>query len=266
MDASAAQPMSQNHVPTVAVEASGFGVHCAGKALLADITLQVLSNQVTAIIGPTESGKSLFIKCINRLAELESPLHISGQLKVFGQHVYAAKVELPELRQRVGMIFSHPTHPVVSIYDNVALAPRLSGVADRHEIAHIVEQKLKQVGLWSQLDDRLSDPVSTLPTETQQRICVARVLAAEPVLLLMDQPTLGLDYPSALHFEDLICELAVHYPIILTAQTPQQAAHVADVTAFFWAGRLVEIGTTEQLITYPKSPQTEAYVSGRYNT
>jgi phosphate transport system ATP-binding protein len=247
------------------VEATGFGVHCAGKVLLSDITLQVLSHQVTAIIGPGESGKSLFLKCINRLAEIESPVHISGRLNVFGQNVYESGVELPELRRRVGMIFSQPTHPVVSIYDNVAMAPRLSGVADRHQVAHIVEQKLKQVGLWAQLCDRLSDAVSKLPVEIQQRICVARVLAADPVLLLMDHPTMGLDFPSALHFEDLICELADQYPIILTAQTPQQAAHVADVTAFFWAGRLVEIGATEQIITCPKSPQTEAYVSGRYN-
>jgi phosphate transport system ATP-binding protein len=199
------------------VEAVGFSVFSGGKTLLDAISLRIEPGQITAIIGPANSGKSLFLRCINRLSELDRTVSTQGTLKVLGHDVHAAGMDVATLRRKVGMVFSKPTLPVAG----------------------------------------------ELSSEHQQRLCIARALAAEPVLLLFDEPTAHLDFPSAGHIEDLICQLARSVPVVIAAQTPQQASHIADTTAFILGGRLVEFGSTVDVLTNPKHAQTEAYVTGR---
>jgi len=259
-----AEAKGQGAGGALAVEAVDFSVHKAGKALLEGISLAVKANRITAIIGPTASGKSLFLRCINRLVELEGAIRTSGQMKVFGQDVYGPGMDVRVLRRQVGMVFSKPSLPVGSIFDNVAMGPRMQGVHDRGVLAGMVEKSLKQVGMWERVADKQSEGAGGLSREDQQRLCVARVLTAGPTVLLFDEPTANMDYPSVGHFEDLICELAKKYTVLLAAQTPQQASHVADDTAFFWEGKLIESGPTEHVLTEPKSELTERYVTGRY--
>lgn len=252
-------------LPTI--EATGFSLKQTGPTgrwFLQGITLAVRPGRILAIIGPTGSGKSTFLKSIDRLCELEFPVQTEGLLKVQGQDVYDPKTDVLALRRKVGMVFSRPSLPVPGIFDNVALAPRMMGIHDKAVLAQIVEHSLRQVGMWETLGNRLSENANGLAIEAQQRLCIARVLAAEPVALLFDEPTAHLDYPTAGHIEDLICELAKKYPVVIGAQTPQQASHVADDTAFFWEGRLVEMGPTEEVLTNPKDPRTENYVTGRF--
>jgi len=245
------------------VESTNFGVESHGKILLAGITLKLSPNRILAIIGPSASGKSLFLRCINRLCELTGPLVTTGQMLVFGADVYAPGTDVMALRRRVGMVFSKPSLPVAGIFDNVAMAPRLAGIHDKGALAEIVERHLRQVGLWDALAARLGTPAAALTAEQQQRLCIARVLAADPAILLFDEPTAHLDYPSAGHIEDLIIALAKTRAVIVAAQTPQQASHVAEETAFFWDGRLVESGPTTDVLTNPRDPRTEAYITGR---
>lgn len=250
------------------IEAVGFSLKEAavqGRMILEGISLTLRAGRILAIIGPTASGKSTFLKSINRLCELEYAVLPFGTLRVLGEDVYAPKTDVLALRRRVGMVFSRPTLPVPGIFDNVALAPRIMGVHDRAVLASLVERCLRQVGLWEALAGRLSENANTLSAEYQQRLCIARVLATDPAVLLFDEPTAHLDYPSAGHVEDLICDLAKKYPLIIAAQTPQQAAHVSSDTAFFWDGRLVEFGPTEEVLTNPKDPRTEAYITGRFD-
>ncbi|NNM84965.1 MAG: ATP-binding cassette domain-containing protein [Phycisphaerales bacterium] len=248
----------------LAVSALNFSVRDHHGMILQDITLDVPRIGVTAIIGPSASGKSAFLRCINRLLELDGPVQTSGSLRVLGQQVYSDGVELRELRRRVGMVFSKPMLPVSSIFDNVAMSARLQGVTSRGDLAAVVEQSLQRVGLWSYVAEKLSSPAADLSLEWRQRLCIARVLANRPDMLLYDEPTADMDFPSVSHIEDIICDLAQDYPTLVTAQTPQQASHLADFTAFFWQGKLIEAGPTDQILTCPANPQTEAYVTGRY--
>jgi len=248
---------------TLVVEAADFSVFSGGKTLLEKITLGIPRGQITAIIGPTNSGKSLFLRCINRLCELDRNITTTGTLRVFGHDIHAPGTDVATLRRKVGMVFSKPSLPVAGIFENVALGPRLVGMHDKNTLARIVEGALREVGLWDQVGQRLAEPAAALSPEHQQRLCIARALAAEPVLLLFDEPTAHMDFPSAGHIEDLICRLAKHVPVILAAQTPQQASHIADMTAFILDGRLIEYGTTVQVLTNPQQAQTEAYVTGR---
>ncbi len=246
-----------------AIEAQGLTLRQHGKTLLDHITLSLFPRRILAIIGPSNSGKSAFLKAINRLLELEGPVETSGRLLVQGQDVYDPGVDVTALRRRIGMVFSRPSLPVASIFENVALAQRMMGVHDKAAMAAVVERCLRLVGLWEQVANRQNDSAASLSAEAQQRLCIARVLATDPVVLLFDEPTAHLDYPSAGRVEDLICELAKKYPVLLAAQTPQQASHIAQDAAFFWQGRVVETGTTEEVLTNPKDARTEAYVTGR---
>jgi phosphate transport system ATP-binding protein len=252
--------------PSAIIEATDFGLQHAGTGrwLIEGINLSVRPARILAIIGPAGSGKSTFLKCINRLCEMEMPIQTFGSLKVHGQDIYDPKTDVLALRRKVGMIFSRPSLPVPGIFDNVAMAPRLMGTHDRAVLARIVETALRQVGLWDTVSGHLNDPASQLPAEAQQRLCIARTLAADPLVLLFDEPTAHLDYPSAGRIEDLICQLAKKYPVLVAAQTPQQASHVADDTAFFWEGRLIESGPTVDVLTNPRDPRTESYITGRF--
>ncbi len=255
--------MSEPPATPPVVEAVNFGVLSRGNVLLAGITLALSPGRILAVIGPTASGKSLFLRCINRLCELDGPVHTTGKMLVCGADVYAPGTDLMALRRNVGMVFSKPSLPVPGIFDNVAMAPRLAGIHDKSVLAGIVERALRHVALWDAVAPRLAAPANALTAEQQQRLCIARVLAADPAVLLFDEPTAHLDYPSAGHIEDLIVTLARAYPVLIAAQTPQQASHVAHDSAFFWQGRLIESGPTEDVLTNPKDPRTEAYVTGR---
>lgn len=249
--------------PGPSVEAVDFGVRRGGSVLLEGITLRIPRTGVTAIIGPTHSGKSLFLRCLNRMCELEGTVQTSGTLRVLGQDVYAPGVDVAALRRKVGLIFSLPALPVAGIFDNVAMAPRLTGLHDRALLAQIAERCLRQVDLWEALRECLGEPAAGLSPEQRQRLCIARVLAAEPEILLFDEPTAHLDYPSATRLQDLICALGERRPILVAAQTPQQASHMADTTAFFSGGKLIEVGPTAAVLLNPQDPRTEAYVTGR---
>lgn len=246
-----------------AIEARDFGVYQDGQPLLEKVSLGVEAGTITALVGPAGSGKSLFLRCINRLADIEGAIVTKGTLQVFGQDVYAPSTDVIALRRTVGMVFTQPTLPVASVFDNAALAPRMAGITDRHELAERVEEVLRKVGLWEAVQRRLHGPAEELTAEQQQRLCVARVLAAEPGALLFDEPTAHLDYPSAGRVEDLIVELGKTYPVLITAQSPQQASHIAEFTAFFYQGKMVEAGPTVDVLTNPRDPVTEAYVTGR---
>ena len=255
-------PSPETNPPAI-VESVDFSAFSGGKTLLEAISLRIPQGRITAIIGPHNSGKSLFLRCLNRLSELDQAVTTRGTLKVFGHDVHAPGMDLGALRRKVGMVFSKPSLPVAGIFENVAMAPRMMGQTDKGALAHRVEKCLKEVGLWEAVANRLGEPAAHLSAEQQQRLCIARALAAEPILLLFDEPTAHLDFPSAGHIEDLICQLARTTPVILAAQTPQQASHIADLTAFFLDGRLIEYGSTADVLTNPKDAQTEAYVTGR---
>ncbi len=247
-----------------AIDARNFSVREGDRTMLENVNMTVESGLITAIIGPAGSGKSLFLRCVNRLLDLDATIKTTGTLAVFGDNIYAGRTDVILLRRRVGMLFNHPTLPVAGIFDNIAMAPRMAGVGDKARLVAIVERCLRRVGLWELAQNRLAEPAAALPREQQQRLCLARVLATDPRLILLDEPTADMDPPSVSRMEDLICDLARDYTVLLAAQTPQQASHVADQTAFFLNGRLVEMGPTDQILTCPKDKQTEAYVSGRY--
>ena len=231
---------------------------------LQEITLKILSNQIFALLGPARSGKTTLLKSINRLTDLIFEATHTGQIFIDGQDIFAPEVVLPELRRRVGMVFDLPIPLPLSIFDNIAYGPRLKGITQKSRLEGIVEKALKSAVLWTEVKERLSSSALRLSGGQQQRLCIARVLALEPEIILLDEPCSGLDPISTTHIEESLAELKNHYTILLVPHNIQQASRVADRVGFFLSGELIEEGTAEKIFTRPRDKRTEDYISGKF--
>ncbi len=237
-----------------------YGTHQA----LQKITLDIPERSVTALIGPSGCGKSTYLRSLNRMNDIIEGTRVIGKVLLDGEDIYARDVDVVELRKRVGMVFQKSTPFPKSIFDNIAFGPRIAGVRSMATLAPLVEQCLKQAALWNEVKDRLKDSALALSGGQQQRLCIARALATNPDVLLMDEPASALDPGSTARIEDLIDDLRKNYTIVIVTHNMQQAARVSELTAFFCMGRLVEVGRTKQLFTNPKEKETEDYITGRF--
>ncbi|MBC7336256.1 MAG: phosphate ABC transporter ATP-binding protein [Clostridia bacterium] len=231
---------------------------------LRDVYLRVPSRAITALIGPSGCGKTTFLRTLNRLNDLIDGVRISGKVLLDGQDIYDAATDVTSLRRRVGMVFQKPNPFPMSIYDNVAYGPRIHGLRQRRLLDEIVEKSLRRAALWEEVKDRLRGPAVGLSGGQQQRLCIARLLAVQPEVILMDEPSSALDPVSTLRIEELIRELKEEYTIVIVTHNMQQAARVSDVTAFFLNGEIIEYDATEVVFTRPRDPRTEAYITGRF--
>lgn len=230
---------------------------------LKNISIEVPENKVTALIGPSGCGKSTFLKCLNRMNDLVSGCKITGSFKVGEVDIYG-KIDLNELRKNVGMVFQKPNPFPMSVYDNIAYGPRTFGVRKRAELDEIVETSLKGAAMWDELKDRLHKSALGLSGGQQQRLCIARALAVKPQILLMDEPTSALDPISTGKIEELMEELKKDITIVIVTHNMQQATRIADKTAFFLLGELIEYGDTDDIFTNPQDVKTERYITGRF--
>ncbi|MBN1980460.1 MAG: phosphate ABC transporter ATP-binding protein [Chitinivibrionales bacterium] len=228
------------------------------------ITLSIPQGQVTALIGPSGCGKSTFLRVINRMNDTIEATRLTGTVLVDNVDIYNRDTDVVLLRKQIGMIFQKSTPFPKSIFDNVAYGPRIHGVTSKNELTPIVEQSLKKAGLWGEIKDRLDKSALSLSGGQQQRLCIARALAVDPQIILMDEPASALDPKATSRIEDLITELRGAYTIVIVTHNMQQAARVSDYTAFFFEGNLVEFGKTDQMFTKPKQPKTEEYLTGRF--
>lgn len=234
------------------------------KKALNQINMDILHNKVTALIGPSGCGKSTFLRCLNRMNDTIPNTHIEGEILLEGQDIYAPDIDLAYLRQQVGMVFQKPNPFPQSIFNNVAFGPKVLGLADnRNELSEIVEESLRRAAVWDIVKDDLEVDALSLSLGEQQRLCIARVLAVKPEVILMDEPASALDPVATLKIEDLIHELKELYTIVIVTHNMQQAARVSDFTGLFWLGDLVEFSPTEELFTRPKEKLTEEYITGR---
>lgn len=231
---------------------------------LKNINIDIHENEVTALIGPSGCGKSTFLKSINRMNDLIDSCRIEGKILIGGKDIYDSKIDVNELRKNVGMVFQKPNPFPMSIYDNIAFAPRTFGIKKRAELDRIVEESLKKASIFDEVKDRLKKSALGLSGGQQQRLCIARSLAANPKILLMDDPTSALDPISTSKIEELIDELKKDYTIIIVTHNMQQATRVADKTAFFLLGELVEFDDTEKIFNKPNDKRTENYITGRF--
>jgi phosphate transport system ATP-binding protein len=231
---------------------------------LHDIDLAIRPRAVTALIGPSGCGKSTFLRSLNRLNALIPGVRHAGSIRLDGEELYASGMDVVALRQRVGMVFQRWNPFPKSIYDNVSYGPRINGVRARRELDEIVEASLRRAALWDEVKDRLRESALTLSGGQQQRLCIARALANDPEVLLLDEPASALDPIATQRIEELVYELKRELTIVIVTHNLQQAARVSDDTAFFFLGQLVEAGPTQQLFTSPREERTDAYITGRF--
>jgi phosphate transport system ATP-binding protein len=230
---------------------------------LIGVSLAIRPQAITAIIGPSGCGKSTLVRVFNRMNETIRGVRISGDVLLDGQSIYDSQIDLRQLRKRVGMVFQRPNPFPLSVYENVAYGPRIHGLS-RGDLDERVEKALRQTGLWEALRDRMDAAALALPAEQQQRICISRLLAVEPEVLLMDEPTSALDPIATARIEELLVELKSRYTIVIVTHNMQQAARISDYTAFMLLGELVEVGETQTIFTLQSDPRTEQYISGRF--
>jgi phosphate transport system ATP-binding protein len=228
------------------------------------ISLEIPDRQVTALIGPSGCGKSTFLRCLNRMNDTIRGVRVEGRVLLDGEDLYESHVDPVLLRRRVGMVFQKSNPFPKSIFDNVAFGPRVHGLRDAVALREVVERSLRQAALWDEVQDRLDGSALELSGGQQQRLCIARALAVEPEVLLMDEPASALDPIATAKVEELIHELKTSYTIVIVTHNMQQAARVSDRTAYFYLGRLIEVGATEQLFTNPSCQETEDYITGRF--
>jgi phosphate transport system ATP-binding protein len=231
---------------------------------LTGINMEVEANRVTALIGPSGCGKSTFLRLLNRMNDLIPGTKVQGKVLLDEIDLYDPQVDPVDVRRRVGMVFQKPNPFPKSIYNNVAYGPRLHGKMDRVQLDRIVEESIRSAALWDEVKDILHQSALGLSGGQQQRLCIARAIAMQPEILLMDEPTSALDPIATARIEELIKELKKNYTVIIVTHNMQQAARVSDQTAFFYMGRLVEMGPTEEIFTRPKKDQTEQYITGRF--
>ena len=248
----------------IALTVDGLNLSYNGKPALRDIELMIPRRRVTAFIGPSGCGKSSLLRCFNRMNDLVDGCSVTGKVLLDGINIYHPKVDLSRLRRRIGMVFQKPNPFPMSIYENVAYGLRIQGVNRRRQLDEVVERSLQAAALWDEVKDRLHDNALGLSGGQQQRLVIARTIAVEPEMVLLDEPASSLDPISTLKIEELIYELKSKYTIVIVTHNMQQAARVSDMTAFMNLGRLVEFDNTDRLFTNPGERQTEDYITGRY--
>lgn len=246
------------------MEARNLNFFYASNRALKDITLAVKDRQITALIGPSGCGKSTFLRTLNRMNDLIPHTRVEGAILLDGEDIYRHGTDVVSLRQRVGMVFQRPNPFPKSIFENVAFGPRVLGGYSKREIEDTVELSLNAVGLWPEMSSHLQDNALELALGQQQRLCIARVLAVQPEIILMDEPCSALDPPATLKIEELMQDLKMNYTIVIVTHNMQQAARASDWTGFFLLGELLEYGSTGDIFTRPKDRRTENYITGRY--
>ncbi len=244
-------------------EIDGLNLYYGDFHALKDISVAFPEHEITALIGPSGCGKSTLLKCLNRMNDLVDHCKITGKVLLDGENIYG-DMDVNTLRRRVGMVFQKANPFPMSVYDNVAYGPRTHGIRSRAKLDALVERSLRQAAIWDELKDRLKKSALGLSGGQQQRLCIARALAVEPEVLLMDESTSALDPISTSKIEDLVSDLKKEYTIIMVTHNMQQAARISDKTAFFLLGDLVEFGETEELFSMPKDKRTEDYITGRF--
>jgi len=247
-----------------AIQVINFSHYYGQQPSLKNLNLDVYRKEILGIIGPARSGKSTFLTCLNRLADLVPGSSVEGKILIDGQDIYQPEGEVAALRRQLGMVFATPVPLHMSIYDNLVFGPKLQGQTNRQELDRLVEDCLEKAGLWTEVKDRLKTSALNLSGGQQQRLCLARVLALKPEFILLDEPTSGLDPISTMKIEDTLRLLKNDYTIILVTNNTKQAARVADRTAFFLMGELVEVNETEIVFTRPADKRTENYIEGKF--
>jgi phosphate transport system ATP-binding protein len=246
------------------VSVKGLNAYYGGSRTIKDMTIEFPAREVTAIIGPSGSGKSTVVRCINRMHEEIPGARAEGQIELDGTDVYDRRVDVTHVRRLIGMVFQKPNpFPTMSIFDNVASGLKLAGMHKR-DLRDRVNQSLRSVGLWEEVHDRLGTPGMALSGGQQQRMCIARAVALNPEVILMDEPASALDPIATSKIEDLIGQLTDHFTVVIVTHSMQQAARISDYTAFFHLGEIVEVGPTSQIFTHPKEKRTEDYITGRF--
>jgi phosphate transport system ATP-binding protein len=249
---------------TVKIKVDNLDFYYGARKSLFDITMSIDAGRVTALIGPSGCGKSTFLRTLNRMNDIIEKTRVEGTVVIDGENIYGSGIDVVALRKKVGMVFQKSNPFPKSVFDNIAFGPRIHGRNNRGVLAEIVEKSLVRAGLWEEVKDRLGASALGLSGGQQQRLCIARALAVDPEILLMDEPASALDPRSTARIEDLIGELRSDYTIVIVTHNMQQAARVSDFTAFFYEGVLVEFGDTKKLFTMPKEKKTEDYITGRF--
>lgn len=249
---------------TVKIATDSLDLYYGTNHALKNVSMELYTNKITAFIGPSGCGKSTFLKTLNRMNDLVPYVKIEGEVLLDNENIYDQRVDTTLLRKKVGMVFQQPNPFPMSIYDNVAYGPRIHGIHSKSELDDIVEKSLKGAALWDEVSDRLKKSALGLSGGQQQRLCIARALAVEPEVLLMDEPTSALDPISTLKIEDLMDELKSKYTVAIVTHNMQQATRIADYTAFFLVGEVVEYAATTELFSSPKDSRTEDYITGRF--
>lgn len=245
-------------------EVKNFNLYYGDNHALHDINMNIKKNAITALIGPSGCGKSSFIKTLNRMNDLVANIGWSGEIIYEGQNILEKNINLYDLRAKIGMVFQRPNPFPMSIYDNIAYGPRIQGIKQKSQLDEIVEKSLTDAAIFDEVKDRLKTSALGLSGGQQQRLCIARALAVKPDVLLMDEPTSALDPISTSKIEDLTLELKDKYSIVIVTHNMQQALRIADDTAFFLLGDLIEVGATDQIFSKPKNKKTEDYITGRF--
>jgi phosphate transport system ATP-binding protein len=246
------------------LQAQALNLYYGSFQALRDVNISIRPRMITAVIGPSGCGKSTLLRCFNRMNDIIKSVRVTGRILLDGEDIFDPGLSLTQLRRRVGMVFQRPNPFPLSVFDNVVYGPRVHGMAGRQELEAIVENSLRATMLWEDLKDRLDAPALALSPEQQQRLCISRLVAVEPEVLLMDEPCSALDPMATAHVEDLMRQLAEQYTIVIVTHNMQQAARVSSETAFMLLGDLVEFGETTQIFQNPRQRKTEEYVSGRY--
>ena len=249
---------------TVKIATNGLDLYYGTNHALKNISMELYTNKITAFIGPSGCGKATFLKTLNRMNDLVPNVKIEGEVLLDNENIYDQRVDTTLLRKKVGMVFQQPNPFPMSVYDIVASGPRFHGIHSKSELDAIVEKSLKGAALWDEVSDRLKKSALGLSGGQQQRLCIARALAVEPEVLLMDEPTSALDPISTLKIEDLMDELKSKYTVAIVTHNMQQATRIADYTAFFLVGEVVEYAATTELFSSPKDSRTEDYITGRF--
>ena len=255
---------NQNEINETCIKVENLNLFYGEKQALHGINMEMPKKKVTAYIGPSGCGKSTLLRCINRMNDLVDSAKIDGKILLNGENIYDKTVNVAALRRRVGMVFQKPNPFPKSIFENVAYGLRIQGINDKRTLEETVEKSLRGAALWDEMKDRLNDNALGMSGGQQQRLVIARAIAIEPEVLLLDEPASALDPISTLKIEELINELKEKYTIVIVTHNMQQAARVSDYTAFMYMGELIEIGTTSELFTNPVKKQTEDYITGRY--
>ncbi len=246
------------------ISARAVHVHYGDNHAIKDVDVDILDKTVTAFIGPSGCGKSTFLRCINRMNDTIDICRVDGTIEIDGENIYDKRIDPVQLRRKVGMVFQKPNPFPKSVYDNVAYGPKIHGLArNKDELDEIVENALRRAAIWGEVKDRLHAPGTGLSGGQQQRLCIARAVATEPEIMLMDEPCSALDPIASAQVEELIDELKSNYSVVIVTHSMQQAARVSQKTAFFHLGNLVEYGETDEIFTNPKDKRTESYITGR---